>query len=183
MRHPRENIESSQPGRTHGEPVEVASADPSSPDAIELMEELSVALAQITGDSGKASFDPADVGDPATACFAIARDDDGRAIGCGAFRPLTQQSGVAELKRMYARPGARTGGVGRAVLAYLEAQAVARGYEALWLETRLVNRRAVAFYERYGYARIPNFGKYVGIEGAVCFEKHLAPQGGKPVHE
>ncbi len=179
MRHPSGNIEPSQPGRAHGEPVEVASADPSSPDAIELMEELSATLARITGDSGKASFDPEDVSDPATACFAIARGDDGRAVGCGAFRPLAQQPGVAELKRMYARAG----GVGRVVLAYLEAQAVARGYEALWLETRLVNRRAVAFYERHGYARIPNFGKYVGLEGAACFEKRLAPQGGRPVHE
>ena len=147
------------------------------------MEELSATLEQITGDGGKASFDPEDVSDPATACFAIARGDDGRAVGCGAFRPLVHQPGVAELKRMYARPGARAGGVGRSVLAYLEAQAIARGYEALWLETRLVNRRAVAFYDRHGYARIPNFGKYVGLEGAVCFEKRLAPQGGKPVHE
>lgn len=183
MKQPNGNNESSQPGRPHGGPMKVASADPSSPDAVELLEELSDTLAQITGDSGKASFDPADVGDPATACFAIARGDDGRAVGCGAFRPLALQPGVAELKRMYARPGARAAGVGRAVLAYLEAQAAAKGYEALWLETRLVNRRAVAFYERHGYSRIPNFGKYVGLDGAACFEKRLSPQVGVPTHE
>jgi hypothetical protein len=32
----------------------------------------------------------------------------------------------------------------------------------------------VTFYERRGYSRIPNFGKYVGKEEAVCFEKRLA---------
>ncbi|MGC2776074.1 MAG: hypothetical protein WA418_10630 [Bradyrhizobium sp.] len=44
---------------------------------------------------------------------------------------------------------------------------------AIWLETRLVNAWAVAFYEQHGYRRIPNFGKYVGTRGAVCFEKRL----------
>ena len=48
------------------------------------------------------------------------------------------------------------------------------GYHALWLETRLVNERAVRFYESRGYKRIPNFGKYVGNTAAVCFEKRLA---------
>ncbi|MEK7737226.1 MAG: GNAT family N-acetyltransferase, partial [Pseudomonadota bacterium] len=74
-------------------------------------------------------------------------------------------------KRMYARPD--TSGVGSAVLAYLEAEAKSIGYSALWLETRLVNRRAVAFYERRGYTRIENFGKYAGNPKAVCLGKRL----------
>ena len=143
-------------------------ADPASPDSVSLMEELSATLADITGDSGTASFDPTDVRAP-NARFAVARDCEGRAIGCGGFRPL--QIGVAEVKRMYSRPG--TSGVGSAVLAFLEAEAMSLGYEALWLETRIVNQRAVAFYERRGYSRIPNFGKYLGNAKAVCFEKRL----------
>jgi ribosomal protein S18 acetylase RimI-like enzyme len=47
------------------------------------------------------------------------------------------------------------------------------GYKALGLETRLVNERAVTFYERRGYRRISNLGKYVGSTKAVCFEKQL----------
>lgn len=142
--------------------------DPSTADSMRLMEELSTALEAITGDSGKASFDAADVIGPA-ACFVIARDDGGAAVGCGALRPL--QPGVAEIKRMYARHG--TAGVGSAVLRFLEAEAAALGYQAVWLETRLVNRRAVDFYEARGYARIPNYGKYIGNPLAVCFEKQL----------
>lgn len=146
--------------------IAVGRADPAETDARALMDELSDALAAITGDSGRASFDPDDVR-AVRACFVIARDAHGRALGCGAFRPLGDA--VAEVKRMYARPG--TAGVGSAVLRFLEAEARRLGFAALWLETRLVNARAVAFYERRGYQRIPNYGKYTGNPQAVCFAK------------
>ncbi|SDF40345.1 MULTISPECIES: GNAT family N-acetyltransferase [unclassified Duganella] len=148
--------------------LQLRKEDPAAADSMRLMEELSNALEAITGDSGKASFDAADVIGPA-ACFVVARDDSGSAIGCGALRPL--QPGVAEIKRMYARHG--TAGVGSAVLRFLETEAAASGYQALWLETRLVNRRAVDFYEAHGYTRIANYGKYIGNPLAVCFEKQL----------
>ncbi|MBV8633594.1 MAG: GNAT family N-acetyltransferase [Burkholderiaceae bacterium] len=148
--------------------ITVRSESPVSADAAALMNELSATLALITGDSGRASFDVADVqGDKA--CFAIARDRMGMAVGCGSIRPL--QEGVAEIKRMLARPG--HAGVGRAVLAYLEDEARRLGYSELWLETRQVNVRAVRFYEKHGYRRRENFGKYIGNAQAVCFEKTL----------
>lgn len=133
-----------------------------------LVNELSAILARLTGDSGASSFDPNDVRVP-RACFVVARNSLGQAVGCGAFRPL--ESDVAELKRMYARPG--TSGLGHAVLANLEARARCLGYKALRLETRHVNRRAVSFYLKNGYTSIPNFGHYVGNDKAVCFEKRL----------
>ena len=142
--------------------------DPAAHESILLMEELSTALEAITGDGGKDSFDAEDVRGP-MARFVIARDASGAALGCGAFRPL--EPGVAEIKRMYARHG--TSGVGSAVLRFLEAEAAALGYQALWLETRLVNRRAVDFYSARGYKRIANYGKYIGNPLAVCFEKNL----------
>jgi hypothetical protein len=85
-----------------------------------------------------------------------------------ALRPLAD--GVAELKRMYARPGS---GAGRFVLAALERQALAFGYTEAWLEMRRVNGRAVGFYEKHGYLVIPNYGKYAGKPEAVCLGKHL----------
>jgi len=72
---------------------------------------------------------------------------------------------------MYSRPG--TTGVGTAILSFLETEARHLGYRALRLETRLVNQRAVIFYERKGYQRIQNYGKYAGNPKAVCFEKLL----------
>jgi GNAT superfamily N-acetyltransferase len=148
--------------------IQLQQEDPSAPDSLRLMDELSTTLEAITGDSGKASFDADDVRGP-SACFVVARDGNGTAVGCGAFRPL--QPGVAEIKRMYARHG--TTGVGSVVLRFLEDEAAALGYQAIWLETRLVNRRAVDFYEARGYARIANYGKYIGNPLAVCFEKQL----------
>jgi GNAT superfamily N-acetyltransferase len=148
----------------------IALADPSSAEAQALFAALSIVLQQITGSDGKASFDVRDV-QVQGACFAIARSTDGRALGCGAIRPL--EPGVAELKRMFAMPGTR--GVGAALLSFLERQALAFGYRELWLETRKVNQRAVDFYERHGYRPIQNFGRYVGRPEAVCMGKALEP--------
>ncbi len=146
----------------------VTEEDPASPDALTLMDELSEALELITGDSGRSSFNPNDVCVP-RALFVIARNQDGLATGCGAIRPIDEN--IAEVKRMYAKTKAR--GIGNTILSYLEKRAQELGYSALWLETRLVNQRAVLFYERRGYHRIPNFGKYVNNVESVCFEKHL----------
>lgn len=148
--------------------VSIHAEDPSAPDALLLMEELSATLAAITGDSGKASFDPEDVRQ-ANARFVVARDGEGRALGCGAFRPL--RDGVAEVKRMFARPGHP--GTGSAILSHLEAEAAALGYQELWGETRRINQRALGFYLRHGYLVIPNYGKYVGNGLAACFAKVL----------
>jgi [ribosomal protein S5]-alanine N-acetyltransferase len=148
----------------------VAPANPLGDEAQALLAARSGTLQQITASPGTASFDVADVQQPGAA-FVLARTAEGRAVGCGALRPL--QPGVAELKRMYAAPGTR--GVGAQVLVALEAQAARLGHRELWLETRRVNARAVAFYLRQGYAVIPNYGRYAGRDEAVCFAKRLCP--------
>lgn len=148
--------------------LRITPQDPAEPDSANLLDQLSDALTAMTGNSGKSSFDPQDVRGP-NALFVVARDGDGLPVGCGAFRPL--QSGIAEVKRMYAKPG--TSGVGSAILRYLEQHAVQMGFAEFWLETRVVNVRAVQFYERHGYQRIANFGKYVGRHEAICLGKRL----------
>ncbi|MDM5179157.1 GNAT family N-acetyltransferase [Massilia sp. DJPM01] len=148
--------------------IAIAACDPDSLDARILVEKLSAALAAITGDSGKASFS-ADDARVARSLFVVARGAAGQLLGCAALRPL--DGDVGELKRMFARPGAS--GVGAALLAHLEQAAQGFGYRQLWLETRKVNTRAVGFYEKHGYATIPNYGKYVGRDDAVCLGKLL----------
>lgn len=132
------------------------------------MDELSVCLQAITGDSGKSSFDANDVCND-RAVFVIARNQSGRAIGCGAFRPMDAKT--AEVKRMYAREKAM--GVGKKILSYLEHRARDIGYKTIRLETRLVNTKAVSFYLRNGYRKTPNYGKYAGRVSSICFEKDL----------
>lgn len=146
----------------------VAEENPYNPDALHLLEELSASLESITGNSGIGSFNLDDVCVPRS-MFVIARNQKGDAIGCGAIRPIDQN--IAELKRMYAKISGV--GIGTKILTYLEEQAQKLKYSTLWLETRLVNQRAVMFYEAKGYHRIANYGKYSGNPEAVCFEKHL----------
>jgi GNAT superfamily N-acetyltransferase len=144
-----------------------APADPESVNARVLIAELDAALAAICGDSGSGSFDPADVRGPG-AVFLVAHTADGTAVGCGALRPLAP--GVAELKRMYGRPGS---GAGMALLTVLEATALDFGYREVWLSTRRVNVKALGFYARNGYIAIENYGRYVGRPESVCLARNL----------
>ncbi|MGN0145478.1 MAG: GNAT family N-acetyltransferase [Clostridium sp.] len=137
-------------------------------DAINLMEELSKSLELITGDSGKNSFNPNDVCIPRS-LFVVAYNEADEAIGCGAIRPINEN--IAEVKRMFAKT--KSIGVGSEILQYLENESQKLGYSVLWLETRLINKRAVSFYEKNGYHRISNYGKYADRPEAVCFEKNL----------
>ncbi|MFS2223351.1 GNAT family N-acetyltransferase [Pantoea sp. B65] len=139
-----------------------------SADAQWLLGQLSATLQRITGDSGRSSFDAQDLLHPG-ACFAVARNQAGGAVGCGALRPLNR--GVAELKRMYAAE--RGLGIGGALLAFLEGEARQLGYQEIWLETRRINQQAVRFYLRHGYQPIANYGRYRGNADAVCFAKAL----------
>jgi ribosomal protein S18 acetylase RimI-like enzyme len=148
--------------------ITINEENPTSPDTQQLLTELSNTLAALTGSSGQASFDLSDV-QVARACFVLARDAHGVALGCGALRPLQAQ--VAELKRMYARSAGR--GVGSALLAHLEQRAREFGYQELWLETRKINQRAVNFYLTHGYREIPKYGKYAGNPLALCLAKAL----------
>jgi putative acetyltransferase len=103
--------------------------------------------------------------------FVIGYDHNGTAIGCGALRRLDDTS--AELKRMFVDPAARGSGVATAILRALETRAAARGWTALRLETGREQPDAVRFYEREGYARIPNFGDYAGVDTSICYERVL----------
>jgi len=144
-----------------------APADPDCDAARTLIAQLDAALAAICGDSGATSFDANDVRGPRSV-FLLAVDGTGAALGCGALRPI--DADVAEVKRMYAQPRS---GAGVHLLEALERRALAFGYREIRLETRRVNLRAVAFYERHGYRVISNYGKYVGREEAICLGKLL----------
>lgn len=152
--------------------IQVAREAADHPDARWLLDQLSCTLARLTGSSGRARFDAAEIALPGR-CFAVARNAQRQPLGCGAFRPL--QPGVAELKRMFALPGSQ--GVGAALLHFLEQQARLEGYQQLWLETRRVNVRALAFYARHGYLPIAPFGPYAAMPQAQCLGKRLDSHG------
>src|SRR5262249_14449887 len=114
-------------------------------------------------------LNPAEVAEGAGA-FLVARRG-GQAAGCGALRRLAE--GVGELKRMYVCPEERGRGIGRRILAVLEAEARALGLRRIVLETGVRQAEALALYEGAGYRPIPAYGEYVGSPISVCMAKDL----------
>ncbi|WP_028064780.1 GNAT family N-acetyltransferase [Solirubrobacter soli] len=136
------------------------------PDAAVLRDELEAYVIETYGFDNEPGVKPS-VSD--TAIFLVAVDEE--PLGCAGLRLL--DDGVAELKRMWVRPQARGRGVGRALIAAIEAEATARGVTTMRLETGFLQHEAVALYERVGYRPIACWGAYAGCEDSLCFERHL----------
>jgi putative acetyltransferase len=103
--------------------------------------------------------------------FAVARTDEGVAIGCGA---IVLEDGYGELKRMFVNPSARGKGVAKALLAFLEEQAKARSCSRFMLETGCLQPEALALYARSGYVECGPFGPYSEDPNSVFMYKHAA---------
>ena len=103
--------------------------------------------------------------------FAVARDDAGQAIGCGAI-VLGPEFG--ELKRVYVSPRGRGQGVARKLLGLLESQAIGSGCKLLKLESGPYQPEALALYASAGYERRGPFGDYTNDPLSVFMQKHIA---------
>jgi DNA-binding MarR family transcriptional regulator/GNAT superfamily N-acetyltransferase len=108
-----------------------------------------------------AGFDPAVsvVADPAEltapqGVLLVARLR-GEPIGNGALRFHGEE--WAEIKRMWVAEAARGLGVGRRILAELEARAAERSVRTIRLETNRTLREAIGLYRSAGYAEIERF--------------------------
>ena len=104
--------------------------------------------------------------------FAVARNDDGHAVGCGAIA-ITPEYG--EVKRMFVRPSVRGQGIGGQLLAFLEERAKTRGCANFVLETGYLQTGALSLYRRSGYVRCPAFGPYSEDPNSVFMCKSTAP--------
>lgn len=102
---------------------------------------------------------------------AVVIYENGQPVGCGAFKPFDENS--VEIKRMYVLPANRGFGIAAAILMELETWAGELGHARCVLETGQKQPEAIALYSKSGYAVIPNFGQYAGVENSVCFEKNL----------
>ena len=109
----------------------------------------------------EAGFDPArsisadalELAPPAGA-FVLARLD-GQPVGCGALK--VKDGGIGEIKRMWVAGDARGLGIGRRLLARLEAQARDFGLGTLKLETNRSLGEAQALYRSAGYREVAPF--------------------------
>ena len=149
--------------------------------AATLLTALNAELSAIYQEPGATHFrlDPNEVA-PGAGIFLVARWR-GSPIGCGAVRCLRDPAQmrelgerVGEIKRMYVAPSTRGQGVGRALLARIEAEARALGLTKLVLETGIRQTEALALYRRAGFTEIPPYGEYVlSPATSVCFTKAL----------
>lgn len=100
---------------------------------------------------------------------------DGEPAGCGGIRPYPyeSQTHIAEIKRMYTRPGHRGKCIAHQVLQGLEDFARAEGYTLIRLETGVRQPEAIRLYKRMGYIKIPPYAHYVHDPESVCMEKQL----------
>lgn len=108
----------------------------------------------------------------ANVLFAVARDADARAAGCGA---VVLHHDFGEIKRMYVHPRARGRGIARKVLAILEAGAAQCDCNLLRLETGPRQPEAIALYAACGYVRRGPFAHYRDDPLSVFMEKRLLP--------
>jgi DNA-binding MarR family transcriptional regulator/GNAT superfamily N-acetyltransferase len=99
------------------------------------------------------AFDLGELVEPAGALL-LARLH-GEPVACGAIKFHAGQPG--EIKRMWVAERARGLGVGRRMLASLEAQALAHGATAVHLETNRSLGEAIAMYRSSGYVEVPPF--------------------------
>jgi GNAT superfamily N-acetyltransferase len=81
--------------------------------------------------------------------------EDGVPVACGGLRRL--EDGVCEIKRMYVVEGARSRGIGRALLEALEAAARGLGYERVRLDAGPEQRHSKVLFAETGYAQIPPY--------------------------
>jgi putative acetyltransferase len=139
-----------------------------------LITELNAELSGMYPEPGANHFglDPEEVA-PGRGAFLVVRLH-GAPVGCGALRRLDTQTG--ELKRMYVAPSARGTGLGRRLVAALEAEARALGLRRLVLETGTRQHAAIALYRATGFEPIPLYGEYLrSPDTSVCLGKELTP--------
>lgn len=103
--------------------------------------------------------------------FAVRSE--GKLAAVGALKALDHKRG--ELKSMRASPEFRGQGAGRALLEHLIAEAKARGYTWLGLETGRTEVFAAAhrLYERNGFRECDGFADYTPDDFSMCMEKPL----------
>jgi len=158
------------------ETITIARADLTAEVSRALIGSLNAELSDLYSEPGATHFhlDPEQVADGRGTFLIVYRE--GAPIGCGAVRLLDAET--AELKRMYVAPSVRGTGLGRRLVAVLEAEARALGVRRLVLETGVRQAAALALYRATGFQPIPLYGEYcLSPETSVCLGKEL------PVHD
>jgi putative acetyltransferase len=137
----------------------IADDDPRRPDVLALLAEHLADMFATSPAESVHALDPDALSVPGIT-FWSARGEAGTLLGCVALKELSSQDG--ELKSMRTATAARGRGVGTALLQHVVAEADARGYGSVHLETGTQDYFAPArrLYERAGFVTCPPFASY-----------------------
>jgi GNAT superfamily N-acetyltransferase len=146
-----------------------------------LIEEVQQEYVVRYGSPDETPLDPAMFEPPSGSFFVGYLSVDGGPdlpVASGAWRARTDVDALsstraAEIKRMYVAPSGRGQGLARAMLAHLEATALAAGAEVVILETGVKQPEAMALYESCGYVRIHDYGHYKCEPESRCYGRRL----------
>jgi putative acetyltransferase len=150
--------------------MQISVEHPDQPDVLELIKELDAYQIPLYPLESHHGIDIDALRAP-NVLFAVVRDDQKQAIGCGA---IVIGPEYAELKRMFIRPEYRGKGIAKALLTFLENQAISNGCTVFTLETGIKQPEALALYAKSGYVRRGPFGRYTHDPNSVFMEKTLS---------
>lgn len=98
---------------------------------------------------------------------------DGQLAGCGAFKHMDDDGVYGEVKRVFVDPAFRGRGLGKRIMAHVEARALESGLALLRLETGIRQHEALAMYLGLGYRLRNPFGAYRPDPLSLFMEKNL----------
>jgi putative acetyltransferase len=151
--------------------MQIRMEQPDQPDVIGLIEELDAYQMPLYPLESHHGIDIAALSQP-NVIFAVARDDFGTAVACGA---IVLEANYGEIKRMYVRPENRGKGIGKKLLQMLETEAGSRGCRLFALETGISQPEATTLYEKAGYSYCEPFGPYKPDPYSVFMQKADSP--------
>ena len=150
--------------------IKIASESPLSDDVRALVAALNETTLALTPAEHTHHMSVEQMAQPDTTLF-VAREDS-RAVAMGALR--RHGDGVAEVKRMYTLPSHQGRGLGRAILARIEALAREEGFARLVLETGSNFDAAVHLYKGAGFSACAPVLDYPPSDWTAFYAKSLS---------
>jgi GNAT superfamily N-acetyltransferase len=95
--------------------------------------------------------------EPPSGVYLVAREDGQLAGGVGLRQIADPTRGIGEVKRLWVRPDLRRHGVARQLMDAIVAEALARRYVELYLETGPLQPAAHQLYDRLGWERVERY--------------------------
>lgn len=104
-------------------------------------------------------------------CAVVVAYADDMPVGCGILKPYNNH--IAEVKRMFVKPGHRRKGISKKILHELELWARESEYNKLILETGKGQLEAIGLYQSNGFKITASYGVYVDMPNSICMAKVL----------